>query len=57
MAKTKEKESLSAYFRRQFESHRDWLEAGTNADVIEQWKRDNPRPPRPADPKGRTETR
>jgi hypothetical protein len=41
MAKAKEKESLSAYFRRQFETHRDWLEAGTNADVIEQWKRDN----------------
>lgn len=26
-------------------------------EVHEQWKRDNPRPPRPADPKGRTETR
>jgi hypothetical protein len=42
MAKAKEKESLSAYFRRQFESRRDWLEAGTNADVIDQWKQDNP---------------
>jgi hypothetical protein len=42
MAKAKGKESLSAYFRRQFETHRDWLEAGTNADVIEQWKNDNP---------------
>jgi hypothetical protein len=41
MAKTKEKESLSGYFRRQFEAHHDWLEAGTNADVIEQWKQDN----------------
>jgi Spy/CpxP family protein refolding chaperone len=26
-------------------------------EVHEQWKRDNPRPPRPPDPKGRTETR
>jgi hypothetical protein len=42
MAKAKEKESLSGYFRRQFEDHRDWLEAGTNTDVIAQWQQDNP---------------
>jgi hypothetical protein len=41
MAKAKEKESLSAYFRRQFEAHRDWLEAGTNAAVIAQWQDDH----------------
>lgn len=42
MAKAKEKETLSGYFRRQFESHRDWLEAGTNADVFAQWQQDHP---------------
>src|SRR6266851_5803090 len=41
MAKAKEKESLSAYFRRHFEAHPDWLEAGTNAAVIERWQNDH----------------
>jgi hypothetical protein len=42
MARAKEKETLSGYFRRQFENHRDWLEAGTNADVVAQWQQDHP---------------
>lgn len=34
--------SVSSQFRKYFEEHPDWLGAGSNDDVIEQWNKDHP---------------
>lgn len=40
--KAKDTGSLAGYFRKLFEDNQDWLKEGTNADVIDRWKKDHP---------------
>jgi hypothetical protein len=34
--------STAGYFRKLFEDNPDWLKEGTNAEVIDRWKKDHP---------------
>jgi hypothetical protein len=40
-AKTNE-ESVSGYFRRLFEENLEWLDLGTNDEVVARWEKDHP---------------
>jgi hypothetical protein len=34
--------STAGYFKKLFEENRDWLNEGSNAELIERWKKDHP---------------
>ena len=41
-AKAKETESTAGYFKRLFEENREWLNEGSNQELIDRWKKDHP---------------
>lgn len=41
-AKAKETESTAGYFKRLFEENKEWLNEGSNQELIDRWKKDHP---------------